>query len=367
MKGCRSSERLLPMHHISMKLPLIRPLLTSKSSIIKGLFLLCAMLSFLHPAQSQVEWDWGLHFHGFADNREFVQSGRSSKTLFGVRLTPEVGLRLEEHHRIRAGATLMQEFGYNKQRIQPILYYQYKKGAHRFHLGAFTRYGLLDDYPRALMSDTLLYDRPFIEGMLWRFQQGNFYQQVWIDWNSRQTAQQREEFIAGWSGKVPFGSFYLSHAAMLWHQAHRKNRLPDDRIRDNASAQFKLGWSGSDWLPLDSSDLYIGVVQAFDRLRSVYDWQTPTGGIAHLHMRYHSFYIENTYYFGGPMPLPYGDPFYTSGQYNRAEVGWIPLKSTTLEAKLALSIHFSDGVVDNQQQFTLRYHLGRSFQKGSIR
>jgi hypothetical protein len=321
----------------------------------------------LSAVQAQTQWDWGLHFHGFADNREFVNVGLPSKTLFGVRITPEIGLRFEEEHRIRVGATFIQEFGYNHQKIKPILYYQYQKGGHLFQLGAFTRYGLIEDFPRALMADTLLYDRPQVEGMLWKFQRKKFYQQIWIDWNSRQTDHQREEFIAGWSGKIPLANFYLGHSAMLWHQAHRKIRLPDDRIRDNASFQIKFGYERKQWLGLDSIDLHLSYIQAFDRLRSVYDWQKPMGGLAHLHLRYRSFYVENTYYDGEALPLPFGDPFYRSEQYNRAELGWIPLKNKTIEAKLALSLHFTEDAIDNQQQFTLRYHIGRGFKKGSIR
>ncbi|RQP09883.1 MAG: hypothetical protein EAS52_23340 [Parapedobacter sp.] len=314
------------------------------------------------------DFGWNVYFHGFADNREYAKSGRYSQSILGIRIAPEVSLSLDSIHFLHAGANFLHEFGSKgttAEQLTPTIYYNYKQAGHDFYIGMFPRKDLLNDYPRALLNDTLSYYRPNVEGMLWRYAGNRFHQQVWIDWTSRQTEIEREQFMVGISGRVNFGIGYFAHHITLWHDAGRKNNTDVNEmpVRDNGATALKLGVDLSPFVFLDSLDISGGGVVAYDRLRGLYNWRLPKGFMGDLYAEYRKIFISNTLYAGEGLDIAYGDRFYTANFYNRLELGWKPLQYKGLESKFTLSFHFTPGALDNQQQFTLQYNLGRLYTK----
>lgn len=305
------------------------------------------------------ELEGNLNFHGFADNREYSRSNRFSETIFGMRVSPEVGLLVDSTHRIRIGFNAFHEFGSPKftTSIAPVAYYQYIKKDWNFYLGAFPRQGLISDFPRAILNDTLSYYRPNIEGMLVKYENENWKQIIFIDWTSRQTATARENFIFGFSGTYKKDLFFVSHHAMMLHNAGPGIPIPNDHVEDNGAASVKVGLDLSKKTFLDSLTLSAGGLISFERVRTVGGWKTPKGMLLELNMEYHKFGIVNSFYKGEGHHLIMGDKFYTAKTYNRTDLTWRPIVYKNLEAKLALSFHFVDGVVDSQQAFGLRYNL----------
>lgn len=329
--------------------------------------LVALLLPLLYTAGVQAQQiGWNVDFHGFADNREYAKSGLYSQSILGARLAPTIQLSLDSIHVLHAGANFLQEFGSKGttgQQISPTIYYNYKQYGHDFYIGMFPRKELLDNYPRALLNDTLTYYRPNVEGMLWRYAKRTFHQQVWIDWTSRQTEIEREQFMVGISGRVGIGVLYFAHYVSLWHDAGRKNNIdPNEQpVRDNGAALAKLGVDLSHSTFLDSLDISGGGLFGYDRLRGVYGWRTPKGFITNLYAEYRKIFVANTLYTGEGMDIAYGDRFYTADFYDRLELGWKPLQYKGLEGIFTLSFHFTRGAIDNQQQFSLRYNLGRSY------
>lgn len=306
--------------------------------------------------------EWNVNLHGFADNREFAKSGNFSQTIFGLRFSPEAGLLVDSTHRFRVGVNFIQEFGarQNDRQFEPVVYYNYQRRGFRFYMGMFPRFGLLDDYPRAILNDTLLYYRPNVEGMLLRYTGKSVQQQVWIDWTSRQTAMDREQFLVGLSGKVNVASFYFSHYAMMWHNAKAAQGNEEQAIRDNGAVMASVGYSASQATGLlDSVDINAGGILAFDRLRGHYDFRFPKGFIANAYLAHRRFFVQHTFYAGEPLDIPYGDRFYMAPLYNRLGLGWIPIRHRRLEGRFIATFHFTRGAIDNQQQFLLRYIIGR--------
>ncbi|MBC8985563.1 hypothetical protein H9X96_07220 [Pedobacter sp. N36a] len=305
------------------------------------------------------ELEGNLNFHGFADNREYSRSNRFSETIFGMRVSPEVGLLVDSTHRVRIGFNAFHEFGSPKftTSIAPVAYYQYMKKDWNFYLGAFPRQGLISDFPRAILNDTLSYYRPNIEGMLVKYENENWKQIIFIDWTSRQTATARENFIFGFSGTYKKDLFFVSHHAMMLHNAGPGIAIPNDHVEDNGAASVKVGLDLSKKTFLDSLTLSAGGLISFERVRTVGGWKTPKGMLLELNMEYHKFGIVNSFYKGEGHHLIMGDKFYTAKTYNRTDLTWRPIVYKNLEAKLVLSFHFVDGVVDSQQAFGLRYNL----------
>src|SRR5690606_2967004 len=298
----------------------------------------------------------------------YAQSGRYSQSIFGIRIAPEINFSLDSSHFLHAGINYLHEFGSRLETahlVSPTIYYNYKRLGHDFYIGMFPREGLLSGHHRAILNDTLNYYRPNIEGMLWRYNRGGSHQQLWIDWTSRQTAIDREQFLAGASGHIGMGVMYLSHQITLWHNAQTNGAAEIDEppIRDNGSAMVKLGTGLTSIAFLDSLDISAGGLIAYDRVRGVYGWRTPKGFIADVRAEYRNFFVANSFYTGESLPIAYGDRFYTARRYNRLDLGWKPLQYNGLEGLFMLSFHFTPGAVDNQQQFSLRYRIGRPFTK----
>lgn len=305
--------------------------------------------------------EWNVNLHGFADNQEFASAGLPSSTTFGMRFSPEVGLRIDSTSRIIIGFNSLHEFGDKHnfaKKIDPVVYYNYQNKELDFYLGAFPRYNFLKNYPKALLRESHQYFRPNLEGFLFNYSNKNFNQQAWIDWTSKQTETDRENFVVGVSGTVRSKNVYFSHFFTLWHNALTSVHNPDDHIQDNAAFNARVGVNLSEMIFLDSLDINVGGLMSFDRLRDVYDWRTPKGLLLGAHLAYRSFFIQDEFYIGEAQSIGFGDAFYNSKRYNRLDLGWNALKSKGLEASLLVSFHFIPGSMSNQQVINLRYNFG---------
>ena len=115
---------------IILQSPINMNALISYISNLKSIFILTVLiiLTNLITVNAQ-QLEGSISLHGFADNREYAKSNRFSQTIFGTRFSPEIGLLLDSIHRIRVGFNALHEFGSPKftAKIDPVIYYQYKK------------------------------------------------------------------------------------------------------------------------------------------------------------------------------------------------------------------------------------------------
>lgn len=303
-----------------------------------------------------------VNFHGFVDNREYSKSNRFSPTYFGARFSPELGLLIDSAHRFRIGANALKQFGAKDfiDKVDPVIYYQYQKEKHAFYIGAFPRLELIDDYPIALLSDTLNYFRPNIEGMFYQYQTKNFKQNIWIDWTGKQTDTDRETFLFGLSGKYQPGLFYISHYAYMFHNALSAISPPEQHLEDNGAVQLQLGLDFGKRTFLDSLTVSAGPIISIERTRNVTGIQTPKGFITYLYAGYKQFNLKNTFYAGEGHQLINGDVFYSAKQYDRLDLGWTPISYKNIEGGFVFSFHFLNNIIDSQQAFSLRYRISGS-------
>ena len=321
----------------------------------------CSSITLLSRAQhAGLEVD----FFGYADNREYKSLYTKDKTFFGSILTPQLYFALDSNHRIYGGLHYNQDFGRhseNRERLSPIAYYNFNNKNIDFALGLFPRHKRLADIPRMVLADTLLYDRPNMEGMYFSFQNKNIKQAIYIDWMSQQSYRHRERFVVGLSGKYTFGKFYMADDALLYHNALTSNPEIEEHIQDNGIVIVRAGVDLSHTTFLDTLTADAGVAFGFDRVRTEYDLRTARGFIANVHLGYRSFFLHNTLYLGEAQNLPNGDSFYHRDTYNRLDLGWTPFKKGNVDGKVTASFHFAPDQVSNQQAFTLRYRFGKAF------
>jgi hypothetical protein len=324
--------------------------------------LIAITLCLFNTVKSQV-LEGNLNYFGFMDNREYIRSGRNSQTIFGNRLATEAGIKLDSFNRFRVGFNALYEFGSQKNtfadQIQATIYYEHQKNNWNFFIGAFPRLNLLDNYPRALLKDTLNYYRPNIEGMLVKYETSKFKETVWLDWTSRQTNTAKETFLFGFSGKYQPGIFFLSHYAYMYHNAGAAIPIPGDFLQDNGAVMGEIGLDLGKKVKLDSLTFSGGVLMSIDRTRAVSSkFSTPVGFISNLYAAYKQFSIQNTFYAGQSHNILFGDQFYTAKNYDRIDLGYTPIRYKNLEGKFIFSYHFADGKTDNQQAFFLKYNIG---------
>src|ERR1700761_7812612 len=167
-------------------------------------------------ALAQQSLDVNFNGLGYLDNREYKAFIDRSRTYSGTRTTLDFGLNLDSLNHFIVGANALHEFGAIPffGNVAPVAYYHYESARWTFNVGEFPREGLLTQYPRAMLNDTLLYYRPNVEGLLTSLHTQYGYETIWIDWVSRQTNTEREEFLFGDEGTYipnPDGPFFLSH------------------------------------------------------------------------------------------------------------------------------------------------------------
>jgi len=326
------------------------------SALLKFIFIGSLFLFSLQATAQQRQFEYYVPFFGFADNREYTNTVHPPQTIFGARISPEVGFLLDSTHRLRVGLHITKEFGSEENDFlyNPILYYQYVKPKVDFYLGFFPRAGLLDQYPLPLLNDTLRYFRPNIEGIFLKLKLGKGYQTAWIDWTSRQTATNRETFLTGTSGRQVMGNFFLDNHFVLYHYAGPAEPIPDDHIRDNAALMFRLGVDLTRKNFFDSLSLSVAWLGSFDRLRNVYDWQTPSGFQYGFFVQKQNFYCNTFLYTGEGQSIAYGDSFYKAPVYGRADFGYEFIKHKAVRIRFVFSLHYIEEALDNQQLLMVR-------------
>ena len=336
----------------------------NRIAMFRKYLMLLVLVCFSHFVKAQ---NLDIHFNGvgFIDNREYKAFLIRSTTIFGTRVALDLGLNLDSLNSFRVGANGLHEFGADPffVKVDPILYYHYEHERWQFNIGAFPRNDLVSDYPKAMLNDTLTYYQPNLEGMLTKYSSKYGHETIWIDWVSRQTDVNRENFIFGFSGKhhpKPTAPFFISHYFMMLHDAGAKIAIPDDNIRDNGAAQLRLGLDLSHKTRLDSLTFDAGVMFSFERTRGLNEFKIPKGFVANMYLGWKRFGLADSFYAGEGHQLTYGDAFYTKKLYNRIDISWAPFVFNHIHGKFVFSYHQSPGrLSDNQQSFFLNYDLGR--------
>jgi len=302
---------------------------------------------------------------GFLDNREYKAFIPRSRTYSGTRTEIDFGLNLDSVNHFIVGTNAIHEFGAQPYFLNavPIAYYHFQNSNWLFNAGEFPRAGLIDDFPRALLNDTLMYYRPNVEGLLAQYRSPHFWQTGFIDWVSRQTDTQREEFLFGAEGKYTpdtKGIFYIRDYFLEEHDAGAAILLPNDHIFDNFGVELRAGLNFTGKTFLDSLTFEAGNLSSALRERGVDGWQLKNGFVFSAYAGYHRFGILEEFYRGQGSIIYYGDSYYEKTFYNRIDLSWTPFLSGHVKGQFIASFHFSPGQFnDNQEVFRITYDLGR--------
>jgi hypothetical protein len=317
-------------------------------------FVLLPVLGFAQIFEYQVL------FEGIGDNREFFSGKARSQTILGSRGAFELGVS-HGLHKIRGGFSHLFEFGsdldYHKPRFT--MYYEYADEEKTFLFGAFPRRGRID-FPLAMLTDTLLYYRPNIEGMFGEVRWDWGHQIGFVDWVSRQTDISRENFMAGFSGEIHHKGLFLQNYMLLFHDAGPAIAVPGDRIKDYLGFALQAGVrTVAD--PVWSGYLKAGVLGSSFRERSVTDgFVNAFSFFAEANGRWHSYGLKSVLHSGSGHRFAYGDLFYRLNNYWRTDVIWYFINRKNVRGRFNLSFHLIDwNDLDQQQQLSIVYIFGK--------
>lgn len=318
------------------------------------LFLLFATL--LGSAQ---KLEYNILFEGIGDNREFTAPLGYPQTILGTRGAFELGVSFEEH-RLRGGLSHLFEFGsdIDVQKPKLTLYYQFQDDKTEFIFGAFPRRDKID-FPLVMLTDTLLYYRPNVEGFYastswdWGKQSG------FVDWVGRQTDIQREQFMVGLSGEIFHKNLFAQNYVLLFHDAETKIEKPDEHIRDYFGYLI-MGGIRTNETSKFRGEFKAGVLSSLFRERTVTDgFITNSSLYLEMKGRYKKFSVKSVLT-GGNHIFKYGDPLYKADDYWRTDVVWHFIEHKNIKAKFNLSFHLIDfDYLDQQQQLSVIYSFGK--------
>ena len=331
------------------------------------ILLVVTLLAALLPARAQ-QGGMERRPDGLLRQPEYGYSKVESQTLFGTRLSPEIGVRIG-HSAIMAGASWVQPIDGSTEnaRIHPTVYYRYSSPRFRMSMGMFPRTQLIENEPAILQYDSLTYYRPNIAGALFQYVHPKGFAELYVDWRQVQTEVKREAFMVVFNGRwQPLPYLFAGGHLVMNHLA--RPRHSDDRytVTDNLIVSPYVGLDLTPCTPLDTLTLKAGYHLSLDRLRNVGTWHHPQGLLVDLRAEWRFLGLHNTFYKGGAqMPLypqlgaqlNQGDPFYQSPTYNRTDIYAYLFRKSYLNCLASFNLHYTPGNLDFQQQLVLRFYL----------
>jgi len=322
---------------------------------------LILLLSIFSISSFSQKLEYNAQLYVFGDNREFQSQTSTSQTIFGERVSFELGTTLEKKHQIRVGINYLYEFGSEMGEKTPkfTAYYHYEDSKKSIYLGAFPRMGLID-FPLVLLSDTLNYYRPNIEGLYGKYNWKWGHECGFVDWTSLQTDTRRETFLAGFSGEIRHKSFFFQNYLTIYHYSTTALSNGTEGVNDNIGGVLYLGSDLDKILPLKKGYIRLGVIESSFRNR--HEDNKFVNGVSFTGQFYgevKSFAIKATFSEGDGHIVSNGDPFYSIGNYIRTDFYWLIIHTKHLNAHLNESFHFINGSdMDTSTQLQLVYKFG---------
>lgn len=343
----------------------------------------------------KVGFAYDLDFDMQFDNREFDgTSYTSSMTVFGARVTPAVGVGLQQKngtkHRLMVGIDIMKDFGSarkNSELFDEItLYYDVQKqiGKTGFEMvaGVFPRRYAEGSYSQAFYSDSLRFYDNNLEGLLLKFSRPKAYFEIGCDWMGMYDTYSRERFQIFSSGEgrvLPFLS--LGYAASLYHFSFSGVSVG---VVDNALVNPYLRFDMASMTDMQTLAVRLGWLQALQNDRAnVGHYVFPGGAEVVMEVQKWNVGLRNDMFIGTDI-MPYyntvdnagykygnvlymGSPFYRVwddgrdgiGLADRLEVYYAPkFGAPYLDMKVSAIFHFDgEKYCGCRQMVSLNFNL----------
>ena len=342
---------------------------------------------------------WGVDAETVFDNREGDQTYSPQQTIFFSRLSPSIGVKFLDEHRLVVGTHYIQPIGigYKENKFIPTAYYTFshkvvkevKRDSSVLRIDGTNTpdfkvwsvsFGMIPRrlsyrLPEILWSDSMDYYNPNIRGILLQCTKNNLaFHEISLDWRSLQSADQREAFNVNYNVRKYFhrylrgiSPFFIGGNAQLNHLAKRNPAPEGEGVNDDMFAYPYIGWDFSDKTVFDRFRIKAGYAVSFDRCRAIGDWEVDGGLLADLHLLWKKIGIIETLYAGNkqfhlyPMYgslLNMGDPHYQSSVYSKTSVYSPIVENRYVNFGAFLDFHVTKEGTSCYQRVVLNVNLG---------
>ncbi|MCL1867670.1 MAG: hypothetical protein FWF72_01795 [Paludibacter sp.] len=307
---------------------------------------------------------WNVEFSTFLDNHEFASSDFiEDKTLGGVNFAPQAGIAWKGENAVFAGVNLLKEFGTQQviDKATLILFYRNKiylknNWTQSFYAGIFPRARLFSNYSDLLFWQPLTNYMPVIQGLYYEIRQNNNFANAWIDWTGKPTETVNESFYAGLSARANLKSYFIDFQGYYFHFANTNPKKPDFNLCDNGQALLRAGYNFQQKENQNFDfEIAAGVMAGYENERNVDNQKfMPIGFVANVDFKIANFGLNNLLYAGDKrlrLYQKYGEqlyrvnPFLQGNFYLQSEIFWQPFHSQTINGKIGLLTHLSQGRV----------------------
>jgi len=339
---------------------------------MKGFLLFLLLFPFVLCAQ---QLQYRVEMLSYFDNREYSAEIQQSNTLFGVRLSPDIGWGFVDNkgslHRIMAGLSYVQPVGsvLKESTIHPTVYYQYQNSFNGLNLslGMIPYSFLKQNLPSFLMYDSLVYMQPNIQGALMQYTGEHLCMEFLCDWRGSQTEERHEAFRIIFQGRYDMDYVSVGGIFQLNHLASReiiKEGVSDDIVL-YPYLELQMPWQDSRWPNLC---LQAGYIFEYEKDRK--NFKDPIycqGCLLKLSAHWRGFGLKSNLYMGDNLfplysykgtLLNQGDPFYQSRMYHRTDLYVSLIRNKMVNCFFSWNFHYTKEYgLDYQQQLILRFSI----------
>lgn len=334
------------------------------------------LLVWVAAASQRVTPEWNVDMAAIFDNREGDSRITDTKTFFQTRLSPEAGLSVDSgRHTMMAGGAWTQPLAtpWREGTLVPTVYYAYRNRAGRNRvqgmLGMFPRSLLIRRMPDFIWNDSCYYAQPNVRGGAVSIESTAGFAEGVIDWRGMQTETRREAFniILRGEGGRSGGWVRGGGLVMMNHLALTRHSPESEHITDNFLYNVYLGLDLGKKLPVDSLTVRVGLLGALARHREESKWHKPSGGWLEAAMVWKRLGIHNTLYVGGKL-FPYynlfgslldqGEPYYSSGWYERLSVSVALVRCRNVDLRAAADFNLAKSNFTFYQRLLLGVTFG---------
>lgn len=331
--------------------------------LIKHYLLILALLLLASASAQEYHWEVGLDY--FFDNTEYKKSTYiDSESMNGVWLNPMGSILWNNEHSVNAGVNLLKIPGTDKMidKAKTIIFYQYSTPSILFRAGSFPKDNLLSHYNNFFFKDSISNFMPQMEGVYFRMGNSENFFNAWFDRTGYATANSREHFFVGMSGKASKGILFADFQTYMFHLANTKPATPGEGVSDNLLLQATLGIEYNDGEGLKGL-LAAGTLLGYERDRRFEnELYKPAGFVVRAEAELWGIGTKNLFYIGDPRmrlantfggELYWGTQFLQSKSYLKNEWYIRFIESDHVKVKFNCNFHLNQGHIMMQQALTV--------------
>jgi hypothetical protein len=332
--------------------------------MMKKFLIITFLLGFIGIVQAQGLF-YNIRLTHYFDNREYNNPYADPQTLFGIRISPEMGWKKIDqegrYHQIKIGVHYLQPIGsqITVGQWDPIIYYQYQKKGNILHFGIIPYSKLIERIPLYVMSDSLSYVYPNINGALFQYKGDKGFFEGILDWRGAMSTQTREAFRIILKGRYYLNRFSIGGITFLNHLSNKAPNEPKDGVCDDYFISPEVGFHLDKNKIFDTTSIKISYIFASTRER-ITNTQFKAHGIGlELFVKWRFLALQNSVYLGNNL-LPFydkygsglhlGDSYYKASRYNRTSLMIYLIQKEFVTCSFSWNLHFIKGYPIGHQQ-----------------